>query len=350
LERILPDTFMFLDYAKIYVKAGQGGSGCVSFRREKFIPKGGPNGGDGGRGGSIILKVDPNLRTLIDYKYHSRYNAKRGQHGKGSNKHGKKGEDITLKVPPGTVVKDEDTEQTLTDLTQPGQEFIAAKGGRGGKGNARYATPTHRSPREWEVGESGEERSIILELKLIADVGLVGKPNAGKSTLLASISAARPKIADYPFTTLQPNLGIVKHQSMNSFVVADIPGLIEGAHEGKGLGHQFLRHIERTNIIAYLIDPTDPEEENPLKTFRALQQELQEYSTILMQKPAIVVFTKKDIWPKTNLLSKFKSSFPHLLLGISAVAGEGLDDLKSRLWDEIQKVIKTQEELPDHAV
>lgn len=341
---------MFLDYAKIYVKAGQGGSGCVSFRREKFIPKGGPDGGDGGRGGSIVLRVDPNLRTLIDYKYHSRYNAKRGQHGKGSNKHGKKGMDIVLKVPPGTVVKDEETEQILADLTRSGQEFVVANGGRGGKGNARYATSTHRSPREWEVGKPGEERSVYLELKLIADVGLVGRPNAGKSTLLASISAARPKIADYPFTTLQPNLGIVKHQSMNSFVVADIPGLIEGSHEGKGLGHQFLRHIERTNIIAYLIDPTDPEEDNPSDTFKALQQELEKHSTVLMQKPAIIVFTKKDVWPKKNLLSKFKNSFPHILLGVSAVAGAGLEDLKSCLWGEIQKVIKSKEEMKDHAL
>jgi len=340
---------MFLDYAKIYVKAGEGGSGCVSFRREKFIPKGGPDGGDGGRGGSIILKVDPQLRTLIDYKYHSRYNAKRGQHGKGSNKHGKKGEDIVLKVPPGTVVKDDETNQILIDLTQFGQEFVVAKGGRGGKGNARYATSTHRSPREWEVGQPGEDRSIILELKLIADVGLVGKPNAGKSTLLSSISAARPKIAAYPFTTLQPNLGIVKHQSMNSFVVADIPGLIEGAHEGKGLGLQFLRHIERTNIITYLIDPTDPEEESPLKTFKALYNELQEYSPVLVEKPALILFTKKDVWPKENLLSKYKNKFPYPVLGISAVTGEGLDNLKSRLWNEIQRVNITKEAQPYHA-
>ena len=341
---------MFLDYAKIYVKAGQGGSGCVSFRREKFIPMGGPDGGDGGKGGSIILKVDPQLRTLIDYKYHSQYNAKRGQHGKGGNKHGRKGKDIILKVPPGTVIKDEETDQILADLTKAGQEFTIAKGGRGGKGNARYATSTHRSPREWEVGERGRERSIILELKLIADVGLVGKPNAGKSTMLASISAARPKIADYPFTTLQPNLGIVKHQSMNSFVVADIPGLIEGAHEGKGLGLQFLRHIERTNLIVYLIDPMDSEEENPLKTFKDLHEELKKYSPLLIKKSALVVFSKQDIWVENDLLSKFKNKFPYLILGISAVSGEGLEDLKACLWDEIQKVIISKEEQPDHAI
>lgn len=341
---------MFLDYAKIYVKAGQGGSGCVSFRREKFIPKGGPDGGDGGRGGSIALKVEPNLRTLIDYKYHSRYNAKRGQHGKGSNQHGKKGENIILKVPPGTVIKDEDSGKILADLTHTGQEFIVAKGGRGGKGNARYASSTHRSPREWEVGEPGVERSIILELKLIADVGLVGKPNAGKSTLLSSISAARPKIAGYPFTTLQPNLGIVKYQSLSSFVVADIPGLIKGAHEGKGLGLQFLRHIERTNIIAYLIDPVDPEEENPLNTFKALHQELEKYSSILVEKPALVVFTKKDIWQEDDLLSKYKKKFPYPILGISSVNGEGLDNLKSHLLDEIRKVTIRKKETSDHAL
>ncbi len=334
---------MFLDYAKIHVKAGQGGSGCVSFRREKFVPKGGPDGGDGGRGGSIILEVDPNLRTLIDYKYHSRYNAKRGQHGKGSNQHGRKGEDIVLKVPPGTVVKDEEINQILTDLTRPGQELVVAKGGRGGRGNARFATSTHRSPREWEVGEPGEERSIILELKLIADVGLVGKPNAGKSTLLASISAARPKIADYPFTTLQPNLGIVQYQSMNSFVVADIPGLIEGAHEGKGLGLQFLKHIERTNLIAYLIDPANPEEEDPSVTFESLYHELEEYSAVLVKKPTIIIFTKKDIWLENDLLSKYKTKFPYPLVEISAVSGEGLDNLKTFLWEEIQKATLSKE-------
>jgi len=328
---------MFLDYAKIHLKAGQGGSGCVSFRREKFIPKGGPDGGDGGRGGSIILEVDPNLRTLIDFKYHSHYKANRGQHGKGSDQHGRKGDDIVLKVPPGTVVKDAETGQVLADLTQPIQKVVAAKGGRGGRGNARYSTSTHRSPREWEVGESGEERSIVLELKLIADVGLVGKPNAGKSTLLAKISAARPKIADYPFTTLQPNLGIVQYQSMNSFVVADIPGLIGGAHEGKGLGLQFLRHIERTNLIAYLIDPTDPEEDDPCNTFGSLNHELAAYAAVLTEKPAVVIFTKKDIWQREKLLLKYKNKFPYPLFGISAASGEGIDKLKTFFWEEIQK-------------
>ncbi|RMH77092.1 MAG: GTPase ObgE [Calditrichaeota bacterium] len=328
---------VFIDYVKIHVKGGQGGSGCVSFRREKFIPKGGPDGGDGGRGGSVILEVDPQLHTLIDYKYHARYEAPRGEHGKGSNQHGRKGEDIILKVPPGTVVKDAHTGEVLTDLTEEGQRFVAAQGGRGGRGNARFVTPTHRSPREWEVGEPGEERDIVLELKLIADVGLVGKPNAGKSTLLAAISAARPKIADYPFTTLQPNLGIIKYQDHRSFVMADIPGLIEGAHEGRGLGLQFLRHIERTRIVLYLIDPEDPEVEDPRETFAVLHKELEAYSSTLAEKPAAIVLTKQDIWQR-DWLAELKDAFPHPVLAISAVAKIGLETLKHHLWNELEKV------------
>jgi GTP-binding protein len=329
---------VFLDYVKIHVKAGQGGSGCVSFRREKFIPKGGPAGGAGGRGGSITLKVNSQLRTLIDYKYHSQYIAPRGQHGMGSNKHGRKGNDIILQVPAGTVVKDADTDKILADLTTNGQSFVIAQGGRGGKGNARYATSTHRSPREWEVGEPGEERNIILELKLIADVGLVGKPNAGKSTLLAGMSAARPKIAGYPFTTLQPNLGIVQYQELKSFVMADIPGLIEGAHQGKGLGLQFLRHIERNRIILYLIDSEDPETEDPLETFEALGSELEKYSPALVKKPATIVLTKRDIWQDNDWLKKLENKFPYPLLAVSAVTGEGLTELKRHLWEELQRL------------
>lgn len=328
---------MFLDYVQIQVKAGQGGSGCMSFRREKYVPKGGPDGGDGGRGGSIILEANPQLHTLIDYKYHARYEAPRGQHGMGSNKHGRKGEDIVLQVPIGTVVKDADTGEVLADLTRPGEQVVVARGGRGGKGNARFATPTHRAPREWEVGEPGEERNIILELKLIADVGLVGKPNAGKSTLLANISAARPKIGAYPFTTLQPNLGIVKYQDYRSFVVADIPGLIEGAHEGKGLGLQFLRHIERNRIIAYLIDPEDPEVEDPLDTFETLRSELQAYAPKLLEKPASVILTKKDIWQK-DWIAELETRFPYPVAAISAVTRQGLEELKRLWWQSLEKV------------
>ena len=250
---------MFIDFARIKLQAGQGGSGCVSFRREKFVPKGGPNGGDGGRGGSIILQTDPNLHTLVDFKYRAQYKAKRGQHGQGSDKHGKNAAQTIIKVPLGTVVRNLDTDEILCDMVNVDQKFEVAKGGRGGKGNARYVTATNRSPRDWEVGLPGEEINISLELKLIADIGLVGFPNAGKSTLLSRISAAHPKIADYPFTTLTPNLGIVKYHDFNSFVVADIPGLIEGSHEGKGLGHQFLRHIERTRALAFIIDCTEEE-------------------------------------------------------------------------------------------
>ena len=334
---------MFLDYVKIHVKAGQGGSGCMSFRREKFIPKGGPSGGDGGRGGSIILQVNPQLHTLVDYKYHSRYQAKHGQHGMGSNKHGRKSDDIILQVPAGTMVKDAETGELLMDMTEPGQQFVVAQGGRGGRGNARFATATHRAPREWEVGEPGEERDITLELKLIADVGLVGKPNAGKSTLLANISAARPKIAGYPFTTLQPNLGIVKYREYRSFVMADIPGLIEGAHEGKGLGLQFLRHIERNRIIVYLIDPEDPEVEDPLKTFETLRGELRQYSKVLLDKPASVVLTKKDVWQE-DWLAKLQDCFPYPVLAISSIAHLGLEELKHHIWQELEKTLSKDSE------
>jgi len=334
---------IFLDYVNIHVKAGQGGSGCMSFRREKFIPKGGPSGGDGGRGGSIILQVNPQLHTLVDYRYHARYQAKHGQHGMGSNKHGRKSDDIILQVPAGTLVKDAETGEILADLTEAGQQFVVARGGRGGRGNARFATSTHRTPREWEVGQPGEERDITLELKLIADVGLVGKPNAGKSTLLANISAARPKIAGYPFTTLQPNLGIVKYREYSSFVMADIPGLIEGAHEGKGLGLQFLRHIERNRIIVYLIDPEDPEVEDPLETFETLRGELRQHSKTLLDKPASIILTKKDVW-REDWLAKLKARFPYPVLAISSVAHLGLEELKHHIWRELEKTLSKNSE------
>ncbi len=324
---------MFADYAKIYVKAGQGGSGACSFRREKHVPKGGPDGGDGGRGGSIILRVDPHLRTLIDFNYKKQYVARHGQHGKGQKKYGRDAQDIVVRVPVGTVVTDVESGKQLADLIHPGEEFVAARGGKGGRGNAHFATPTHQAPREWEVGEAGEERWLLLELKLIADVGLVGQPNAGKSTLLSRLSAAWPKIADYPFTTLQPNLGIVKTGEFKSFVMADIPGLIEGAHQGKGLGLQFLRHIERTRLLAYLVDPTTGD---AAETFEVLRAELAAHSEKLTKKPFLIALTKKDIWQE-DFTEMYKERFEAPLLAISAVNNEGLDKLKWQLWEKLQE-------------
>jgi GTP-binding protein len=325
---------MFIDYAKIRVKAGQGGSGACSFRREKHVPKGGPNGGDGGRGGSIILEVDPHLHTLIDFKYKKHYVARHGQHGLGKNQHGRNAADIIVRIPAGTVVKDAESEEVLADLIKPGEKFIAARGGRGGRGNARFVTSTHQAPREWEVGESGEERALILELKLLADVGLVGQPNAGKSTLLSKISAARPKIADYPFTTLQPNLGIVRIAEFKSFVMADIPGLIEGAHQGKGLGTQFLRHIERTRMICYLIDPTAGTVKD---TYKILTSELKSYSEELIKKPYLIVLTKKDKWEE-DYPAQLGKSFKLTVNEISALDGSGLEELKWRIWEKLEKI------------
>jgi len=321
---------MFIDHAKIHVKAGQGGSGCVSFRREKGVPKGGPDGGDGGRGGSIIIIAERNLHTLIDFKYKREYRAQRGEHGKGANKHGKSGADLEIKVPMGTLVKNGDTGEIICDLVEDKEYFIVAKGGRGGRGNARFATSTNQAPRQWEVGQPGAEKTLELELKLIADIGLVGFPNAGKSTLLSKISAAHPKIADYPFTTLQPNLGIVKYRDFKSYVVADIPGIIEGSHAGKGLGHQFLRHIERTRALAFLIEVT---EEEPEKTFEILYQELSAFSKILVQKPFIIVLTKIDIQDPGEKVKRFDKNFT--IISISSIADKNLDLLK----DEFYKLI-----------
>ncbi len=331
---------MFIDYAKIHVIAGQGGSGCLSFHREKYAPKGGPDGGDGGRGGSIILIGNKQLRTLQDYSYRREYRAKRGQHGRGSNQHGKGAPNIELEVPLGTIVRDEQTKEVIADIVRHGQRVAVARGGRGGRGNARFATPSHQSPREWEVGQPGQERWIELELKLIADIGLVGLPNAGKSTLLSRISAARPKIAAYPFTTLEPNLGIVKYHDFINFVVADIPGLIEGAHEGKGLGHQFLRHIERTRALAYVIDLQD---ENPRQTLNTLQKELKEYSAALAQKPYMIVLTKLDTLAEAPDLSAFTDKVPQP--AISAVRGDNLDQLKEAFVNLIKQADRLEEEV-----
>ncbi len=323
---------MFLDQATIQVTAGAGGDGVVAFRREAGVPHGGPSGGDGGKGGDIALRVDPNLATLLDYRYRQHYRAERGQHGQGSNKTGRSGEDLILRVPPGTVVRDADTGDLLGELLQEGDEIVAARGGRGGRGNARFATATNQAPRRADPGEEGEERRISLELKLIADVGLVGEPNAGKSTFLASVSQATPKIADYPFTTLTPNLGVVQLSGSRAFVVADIPGIIEGAHEGRGLGLQFLRHIERTRTLAFLI-PAD--ELDPQATFARLRAEVRNYSPELAAKPYCVVFTKADLLPDDWEPPRVEAAGAWAQFLASAVTRQGLDPLLERLWARV---------------
>ncbi len=319
----------FIDYVKIYVKAGDGGRGCVSFRREKYVPRGGPDGGDGGRGGHVILRATSQLNTLIDQKYHYEYRAERGEHGKGKNMHGRDGKDLIIFVPIGTVIKDEKTGDVLADLNTEGKEVIVAKGGRGGLGNAHFVSPTRQSPRYAQPGEEGEERHLILELKLLADVGLIGMPNAGKSTLISVISSARPKIADYPFTTLVPNLGVVKVDDMRSFVVADIPGLIEGAHKGAGLGFQFLRHVERTNILLHLVDVSINSAGDPIKNYEKINNELYLYSEELSKKPQIVVATKIDIADEKKLdsLMDYCKNYNIDFYPVSALTGKGVKEL-----------------------
>ena len=330
---------MFIDYARIHVFAGKGGAGCISFRREKYVPKGGPDGGDGGRGGSVTLVVDPHVRTLLDCREQPRYRARGGRSGQGSNKSGKSGEDLVIKVPPGTVVHDAESGEVLADLVSAGNIFLAAKGGRGGRGNSHFATPTHQAPRKADPGEPGGELELTLELKLIADIGLVGLPNAGKSTLLSRITRARPKIADYPITTLEPNLGLVALDVSRTFMVADLPGLIEGASEGKGLGLQFLRHVERTRVLAFLIDAGT---EDPRATLELLEREIATYSPALAEKPRVVVLTKADtLAPEDRAGWAEKVGLPQARL-LSAHSGDGLRELLEDLWTRI--VLATQAE------
>jgi len=320
----------FVDYAKIYVKAGDGGRGCVAFRREKYVPKGGPSGGDGGRGGHIIFRASRELNTLLDLRYQREYRAKRGQHGMGKKMHGKDGEDRIIPVPVGTVIKDADTEEVLADLDSEGVEIIIAKAGRGGQGNAHFATPTRQAPKFAQPGEEGEEKNLVIELKLLADVGLLGLPNAGKSTLISVISSARPKIADYPFTTLTPNLGVVKLKDFRSFVVADIPGLIEGAHRGAGLGFQFLRHVERTSLLLHLVDASDMPETDPVEDLKKVNKELELYSSKLLEKPQAVVGTKTDIAvdkKRLRKLAKYCKSKKIEFFPVSAATGKGIREL-----------------------
>ena len=329
---------MFIDEAIIEVEGGSGGNGCVSFRREKYVPRGGPDGGDGGHGGDVILIADESLNTLLDYHYRTRYKAENGGHGSGNNRKGRNGKPLLLRVPVGTLVYDADTGELLADLSRHGQRFIVAHGGKGGRGNAAFATPTHQAPRFAEKGLPGEKRRIRLELKLLADVGLVGMPNAGKSTLLSRVSAARPKIADYPFTTLTPHLGVVRYQDQ-TFVMADIPGLIEGAHTGVGLGHQFLRHIERARLLLYLLDVSPYAEPEPLTAFETLRLELQLYSPALLQKPALVALNKIDTVPDRSVLTPIREVL-QARLGeevylISAYTGEGVDTLVAALAQRV---------------
>ncbi|MGI8498974.1 MAG: GTPase ObgE [Gemmatimonadaceae bacterium] len=326
----------FIDRVVIRVEAGTGGSGASSFRREHRVPMGGPDGGDGGRGGDVIIRGDSNLATLLDYTYRDRWVAGRGEHGMGSNMTGRSGADVVLPVPAGTIVRDQQTGELMGEVLESDAEFVVARGGRGGKGNSFFATATHQSPREWQPGEEGEIRSIELELKLIADVGLVGQPNAGKSTLLSVISAAHPKIGDYPFTTLTPNLGVVQLSDHRTFVVADIPGIIEGAHQGKGLGLQFLRHIERTRVLAFLIpiDALDWQLE-----YDALRGELRSYSEELSAKPHCVVFTKMDLLGEIEL-PPLEAPDAFAVFAISAAAREGLETLLSGLWTELLRLRK----------
>jgi GTP-binding protein len=329
---------MFIDRAVIHIVAGSGGAGACSFRREKFAPKGGPDGGDGGSGGSVFVRVDPNLSTLLDYRYHTKWKAERGIHGKGKKMTGRSGDDLFLPVPPGTEVRVAESGEVLGELLEPGQTLLVAKGGRGGRGNAQFATPTHQSPREWEPGIYGEEKTIELVLKLIADVGLLGEPNAGKSTLLSVVSAARPKIADYPFTTLEPNLGVVALSDHRSFVIADIPGIIEGAHAGKGLGLKFLQHVERTRLVAVLIPADSPD---PQATYELLRREAAAYSDELAGKPHVAVITKIDLLPAGSAPPVIATTDGAPVIPVSAVTRSGIAILLETLWQRLRTPVAT---------
>jgi len=331
---------MFVDEVDIHVIAGSGGNGCLSFRREKYVPRGGPDGGDGGHGGSVYVKAAPTRNTLIDFRYHPEFKARRGQHGEGSNRTGKTARPLEIAVPVGTLVYESDGEgrKLIADLTAPGQRVLVARGGRGGRGNARFVSSTNRAPRRTEPGEPGEEKRLHLELKLLADVGLVGFPNAGKSTLIAAISAARPKIGDYPFTTLVPNLGVVALDGDRSFVVADVPGLIKGAHEGHGLGDQFLRHVERTKVLVHLVDVSGASGRDPEKDFETIEEELRRFGHGLAGKPQIVAASKIDALGDRDGLARLERRVRGMgrpLLHVSGVTGAGLPELLEAAWHQV---------------
>ncbi len=332
---------MFVDEVSIHVKAGSGGDGAVSFRREKHVPRGGPDGGDGGRGGSVVMVSDLNLTTLIDFRYKRDYKAGRGENGSGNQRHGANGADIVLKVPVGTLVTDPETGEVVADFVRPEQREVVANSGMGGRGNARFATSTHQTPRFGEKGEPGEERELRLELKLLADVGLIGFPNVGKSTLIARVSAARPKIADYPFTTLVPNLGVVRVEESLSFVVADIPGLIEGAHTGAGLGHQFLRHVERTRLLVHLLDVSGLSGRDPWEDYTVVNRELRAYSERLAERPQIVALNKADMPDAQGIIRELAPRLEEegcQVFPISALTGAGVQPLLYAIWDSLQQL------------
>lgn len=358
---------MFTDYVKIIAKAGNGGDGAVSFRREKYVAAGGPDGGDGGRGGNVYFEVDPDTNTLIDFRYQKKFKAENGKNGEGANRYGRSGEDLTIKVPIGTIVKDAQTGKVLADLSEKGQKELILQGGRGGKGNSHFATSTRQAPRFSQEGEKCEEKELILELKLLADVGLIGFPNVGKSTLLSVVTDATPKIADYHFTTLEPNLGVVKGEYGDSFVIADIPGIIEGASQGVGLGIQFLRHIERTRLLLHVIDVSGTEGRNPVKDFEIINEELKKYSEKLSKRKQIIVANKIDSMQDENLyndLEKLAKENNIEIFKISAVTGEGISELlkrvsqvlkelpKEELYDEVEdkKVYTLQEEQEGYTI
>ena len=333
---------MFYDYAKVNVKAGDGGNGIVAFRREKYVPKGGPAGGDGGKGGSLILRADEGLRTLIDFRYQTHYKGKRGDHGSGAKQHGRSADDIVLRVPVGTVVRDADTKKLLGDLRHHGQEIVVAQGGRGGRGNARFVSSTHRAPAFAENGEKGEERWITLELKLLADVGLVGFPNVGKSTIISRVSAAKPKIANYHFTTLEPNLGMVRVDAGRSFVIADVPGLVEGAAEGAGLGHRFLRHVERTRVLVHVVDLSGSEGRDPLEDLAVIRGELERYAPQLNEKPMVIVANKVDLMSDDDrdaALARLSEAYPEVrIFPMSAATDSDLNELVYHLADILDAI------------
>lgn len=330
---------MFVDQTKIYVKGGDGGNGMVAFRREKYVPMGGPAGGDGGKGADVVFEVNEGLRTLMDFRYQRHWKAPRGEHGMSKNQHGKNAKDMIVKVPPGTVVMDAETKEVIADLVENGQRAVIAKGGRGGRGNSRFATPSNPAPELAENGEPGQERDVILELKLLADVGLVGFPSVGKSTLLSVVSSAKPKIAEYHFTTIVPNLGMVETEDNRSFVMADLPGLIEGASEGVGLGHQFLRHIERTRVIVHVIDMAAMEGRDPYEDYLTINKELEEYNLRLTERPQIIVANKMDMPEAEENLQKFKERIQedYPIFPISAISRKGLRELLFAIADKIEE-------------